>query len=119
LPNISDSGLSRVIELLDSASPFLIHGAFHRSCAMGCLATHIAWHHPKTEHLGEEAGVIWLTRIAGLNPGTSLILNEWDRAGLSDWNMRHELLQLCREESSRRQALDEAQDREYEVCVST
>ena len=48
LPNITDVGLDRLIDLLEKGSPLLIHGSFTRSVPMGCLATHIAWHHPRT-----------------------------------------------------------------------
>ena len=62
LPNVSDNGLGRLIELLESGSPLLIRGAFTKACAMGCLASHIAWNHPATEHLSDDAGVRWLTK---------------------------------------------------------
>src|SRR5438876_1221830 len=62
LPHVSDAGLERLTDLLATANPLLIHGAFTRCLPMGCLASHIAWHHPETEHLQLEAGVTWLTR---------------------------------------------------------
>ena len=61
---------------------------------MGCLATHIAWHHPKTEHLNVEAGVAWLTHVAGLNPATSHVIREWDCRGPRDFDLRDDLLQV-------------------------
>ena len=91
-PNMTDSGLNRVIELLETGSPFLIHGAFNKALPMGCLATHIAWHHPFTEHLTMEAGVCWLHKVAGLNPATSLVIREWDKAARCDIELRQELL---------------------------
>jgi hypothetical protein len=102
-PNITDGGLSRLIELLESDSPLLVHGCFTRSTPIGCLATHIAWHHPRTEHLTHEAGVIWLTRIAGLNPATSHVIREWDFRGGHDWKLRAEVLQLLKLERQSRQ----------------
>lgn len=102
LPHVTDDGLSRVIGLLDSASPLLIHGAFTHACAMGCLATHIGWHHPATRGLNDEAGVCWLTRVAKLNPATSDVILAWDRHGQNDWSLRAELLAACRAEQARR-----------------
>src|SRR6516162_3356198 len=68
LPNLTDAGLDRLIELLEKGSPLLIHGCFTKATPMGCLATHAAWHHPKTAHLTQDAGINWLHRVAGLNP---------------------------------------------------
>ncbi len=98
LPYATDAGVTRLVELLESGSPLLIHGAFSRACAMGCLATHLAWHHPLTRTLNDEAGVVWLTRVAGLNPATSLVVIAWDRAGLADWGLRAGLLEACQQE---------------------
>src|SRR4051794_31155410 len=39
-PNMTDAGLTRLIELLEQSSPLLIHGCFTRATPMGCLATH-------------------------------------------------------------------------------
>lgn len=100
LPRVTDDGLARLIHLLDTASPLLIHGAFTRACAMGCLATHIGWHHPATRHLNDEAGVCWLTRVAELNPATSQVILAWDRDGAHDWELRAELLKACRDEQA-------------------
>ncbi len=102
LPHVTDTGLNRLIDLIESGSPLLIHGAFTKACAMGCLATHIAWHHPVTKSHNEEAGVIWLTRVAGLNPATSHVILEWDRVGASDWQLRSRLLEACRQERDAR-----------------
>jgi hypothetical protein len=102
LPHITDAGLTRLIELLERASPLLIHGTFVRAVPMGCLATHIAWNHPATEDHDEEAGVIWLTKIAGLNPATSAVILAWDAAGLADFALRSSLLDACRTEQQRR-----------------
>jgi hypothetical protein len=102
LPHVSDTGLDRLVELLGSASPLLIHGAFSRCVPTGCLATHIAWHHPRTEHLHTEAGVTWLTRVARLNPAVSSVILAWDRAGVNDWDLRDGLLSECLAEAKRR-----------------
>lgn len=106
LPHVTDAGLARLTELLAAGSPLLIHGAFNKACAMGCLATHIAWHHPLTAALNDEAGVCWLTRVAGLNPATSHVILAWDRAGAADWALRAELLRACRQETADRQELE-------------
>jgi hypothetical protein len=102
LPNTTDTGLRRLIDLLESGSPLLIHGCFTRAVPMGCLATHIAWHHPRTAHLTGEAGITWLHRVAGLNPATSYVLREWDRRGVHDLDLRGELLAVLREEQRTR-----------------
>src|SRR5262245_28302728 len=102
LPCVTDAGLARLSELLEGASPFLIHGAFARCLPMGCLATQIAWHHPRTEHLQIEAGIEWLTRVARLNPATSRVILAWDRRGVRDGDLREALLAECRDERTRR-----------------
>jgi hypothetical protein len=102
LPNITDTGLDRLIEMLEKGSPLLIHGCFTRALPMGCLATHAAWNHPRTAHLSVDAGITWLHRVAGLNPATSHIIREWDRRGARDFTMRAELLQVFRAERATR-----------------
>jgi hypothetical protein len=104
LPNITNEGLDRLIDLLEADSPLLIHGSFTRAVPMGCLATHAAWHHPRTRHLTVEAGVTWLNRVAGLNPATSHVIREWDARGSSRWEIRAELLALLKEHRSSRHA---------------
>jgi hypothetical protein len=105
LPNLTDEGLERLIDLLEKGSPLLIHGSFTRVVPMGCLATHAAWHHPRTQHLTLDAGITWLNRVAGLNPATSQVIREWDRCGASSWEVRSDLLAVFKEEQrSRRQA---------------
>jgi hypothetical protein len=104
LPNISDAGLDRVIDLLEKSSPLLIHGCFTRTVPMGCLATHVAWNHPRTSHLMLDAGITWLHRVAGLNPATSYVIREWDRRGAHDWKIRAELLEEFRGARAARQA---------------
>jgi hypothetical protein len=105
LPNITDAGLDRLVELLERGSPLLIHGCFTRALPMGCLATHVAWNHPNTAHLTLDAGITWLYRVACLNPATSQVLREWDRRGTTDIDLRADLLAVFREErENRRQA---------------
>lgn len=117
LPNVSDTGLSRIVGLLESGSPLLIHGAFTRAVPMGCLASHIAWNHPDTRHLGDaDAGVLWLTRVARLNPATSAVILAWDREGPLDRNLLAELLSACRDEQARRAA--EPDDVRLAVCTA-
>jgi hypothetical protein len=103
LPNLTDGGLERLIDLLEKGSPLLIHGSFTRVVPMGCLATHAAWNHPCTQHLTLDAGITWLNRVAGLNPATSHVIREWDRCGASSWEVRSELLAIFREERGNRQ----------------
>jgi hypothetical protein len=103
LPNITDAGLDRLINLLEEDSPLLVHGCFTRAVPMGCLATHVAWHHPRTTHLTQEAGITWLHRVAGLNPATSHVIREWDGRGKESRQVRDDLLQEFREERARRQ----------------
>jgi hypothetical protein len=102
LPHVSNDGLNRVIELLEKASPLLIHGAFTRAVPMGCLASHIAWNHPRTCQFQHEAGVMWLSKVAGLNPATSSLILAWDRHGAGDFALRTALLDECRKEATRR-----------------
>jgi len=102
LPNITDAGLLRLIDLLEKGSPLLIHGCFTRAVPMGCLATHVAWNHPRTAHLNQDAGITWLHGVAGLNPATSQVLREWDRRGVRDLELCADLLRVFRAEQERR-----------------
>lgn len=102
-PNLSDSGLNRLIELIRDGSPLLVHGCFSKAMPMGCLATHAAWHHPRTRHLMQDAGIMWLTRVAGLNPATSLVVREWDGRACPDWEVRDDLLGAFLAEQHRRE----------------
>ena len=106
LPNMTDAGLNRLIELLEKSSPLLIHGSFTRAVPMGCLATHVAWNHPRTDHLTLDAGICWLNRVAGLNPATSHVIREWDRVGAADFAVRAELLTVLKEYREHRQPYD-------------
>lgn len=108
LPNATDDGLNRLIDLLETDSPLLIHGSFSGCLPMGCLASHIAWNHSATEHLDEDAGVAWLTRIAGLNPATSTVILTWDDSEGHDRDFRADLLHACRDEQVRRQRAEQA-----------
>src|SRR5947209_3047267 len=112
LPNLTDEGLDRLIDLLEKGSPLLIHGSFTRVVPMGCLATHAAWHHPRTAHLTLDAGISWLHRVAGLNPATSQVIREWDRCGANDWEVRSDLLAAFKEERRTRQASRQPDRRE-------
>jgi hypothetical protein len=102
LPHMTGDGLGRVTELLEKASPLLIHGAFSKAVPLGCLASHVAWNHPETSHLNYEAGVCWLSHVAGLNPATSRVVLAWDQGGVGDFDLRTTLLAACREEQERR-----------------
>jgi hypothetical protein len=106
LPNMTDAGLERLIDLLQKGSPLLIHGCFTRVVPMGCLATHVAWNHPGTAHLTVDAGITWLHRVAGLNPATSHVLREWDRRGAHDLELRAGLLAVLRQEQQVRQGCE-------------
>lgn len=118
LPHATDRGLERIVELLEAASPLLIHGAFTRCASQGCLATHLAWHHPTTEHLQTDAGVAWLTRVAKMNPATSAVLLEWDRCGVHNWALRDELISECRDELRRRAASEPSDAVETDLCLT-
>jgi hypothetical protein len=102
LPNLTDSGLERLLDLLEKGSPLLISGCFTRAIPMGCLASHAAWNHPQTGHLNVDAGITWLHRVAGLNPATSSVLREWDRRGAGDLDLRTDLVAELRQELARR-----------------
>jgi hypothetical protein len=102
LPNLTDDGLNHLIDLLEKGSPLLVHGCFTRSVPMGCLASHAAWHHPTTEQLTLDAGITWLHRVAGLNPGSSHVIREWDRRGAADWELRSDLLAILKEHRQQR-----------------
>ena len=104
LPNLSDRALSRLLELLEKASPLLVSGCFTKAVPMGCLASHAAWLHPRTGHLTTDAGITWLHRVAGLNPATSYVLREWDLRGPRDLELRGELLAELRREQEERSA---------------
>jgi len=112
LPNLTEEGLNRLIDLMEKNSPLLIHGSFTRAVPMGCLATHAAWHHPRTCNLTVEAGITWLHHVAGLNPATSHVIREWDRCAASDWEVRAELLALFKEHRDSRKAADETAPQE-------
>jgi hypothetical protein len=103
LPNITEEGLNRLVDLLEKGSPLLIHGSFTRTVPMGCLATHIAWNHPRTAAMTLDAGICWLNHVAGLNPATSLIIREWDRCADCDFEIRSELVAVLRKERESRQ----------------
>src|SRR5262249_21207500 len=103
LPNVTDAGLGRLLDLLEKASPLLVHGCFTRAIPMGCLATHAAWNHPRTAHLTLDAGITWLHRVAGLNPATSHVIREWDCSSAQNWEVRSALLTHLKEERSSRQ----------------
>jgi hypothetical protein len=109
LPHTTDAGLDRVIDLLEAGSPLLIHGCFTRAVPMGCLATHIAWHHPRTRHLTLDAGITWLHHVAGLNPATSSLLRDWDRGGTTDLELRADLLHALKQEQRRRRTRQPAE----------
>src|SRR5262249_42738886 len=115
LPNITDGGLDRLIDLLEKGSPLLIHGCFTRALPMGCLATHAAWHHPDTAHLTVDAGVTWLCRVAGLNPATSHVIRAWDYRGMNNWEVRSELLARLKEDRQNRATRTQPADQAAEL----
>ena len=106
LPNVTDAGLRRLIELLEQNSPLLIHGSFTQAVPMGCLATQAGWNHPRAARFTQEAGIIWLGEVVGLNPATSAVIREWDSATTCHkrFTIRQELLvHFCEEAERRRQ----------------
>jgi hypothetical protein len=117
LPNITDHGLDRLIDLLEKGSPLLIHGSFTRALPMGCLATHIGWNHPATAHLNCDAGILWLSRVVGLNPASSQVIRAWDSCGPCDWQVRADLLEVMKAERLARQRAAEPVDEAEPVLV--
>lgn len=115
LPHVTDDGLRRLVDLLGKGNPLLIHGAFTRLMPMGCLASHIAWNHPKTRDLDHEAGVVWLSKVAGLNPALSAVILAWDRAGNADLDLRADLYEACIAEQAQRSAASAAEI-EHAAC---
>lgn len=105
LPNISTSGLDRLIELLQTGSPYLISGCFSRASAMGCLATQIAWHDERTSHRHHDAGIVWLRTVAGVCPSQSAVIREWDSRGPRDLTLREDLLNALLDEKARREKM--------------
>jgi hypothetical protein len=97
MPNMTDAGLDRLIDLMEKGSPMLIHGCFTKTVPMGCLASHVAWNHPTTSHLTVDAGINWLHQVAGLNPATSYVIREWDSRGLDNWQLRADFLAELKE----------------------
>ena len=83
---------------------------------MGCLASHIAWNHPRTRSLEHEAGVVWLSKVAGLNPALSAVILAWDRAGNADLDLRADLYDACVEEQARRKATAPSESLEPALC---
>jgi len=102
LPNLTDSALARLTELVLARSRFLIAGRFDAAVAQGCLATHAGWHHPQTTHMNAEAGIGWLTRVAGLNPATSRVVLAWDAEWPDNHLFREALTQELLAETVRR-----------------
>lgn len=102
LPHITEPALNRLVDLIEKNSPLLIHGSFTQAIPQGCLATHVGWNHPKTAHLEYDAGIVWLQRVAGLNPSHSQVIREWDCNGPENWSVRQDLLILLKEEQKRR-----------------
>ena len=115
-PHTTDAGLSRLIDLLESGSPLLIHGTFTKALPMGCLATHIAWHHPATADQTQDAGIAWLSRVAGLNPATSHVIRAWDCGGQHDWELRSSLVAECKDERQRRSEAGTVDDATRHPC---
>src|SRR5437879_5748921 len=98
LPNITDAGLDRIIDLLRKDSPMLVSGCFTKAVPMGCLATHIAWNHPESGDSTVDAGIYWLHHVAHLNPATSLVIRDWDVRGCKNWDLRMDLLEAFDQE---------------------
>jgi hypothetical protein len=117
LPNVTNEGLDHLIDLLEKGSPLLIHGSFTKAVPMGCLATHVAWNHPRTAHLTLDAGISWLNRVAGLNPATSHVIREWDACRHANWEFRSELLTVLKEHRQRRRESDSPVQREEELVM--
>jgi hypothetical protein len=117
LPNITEAGLERLLDLLQKSSPLLISGCFTRAVPMGCLASHIAWHHPRTAQLTIDAGITWLHRVAGLNPATSYVLREWDLRGAADVALRGELIAELKAELHARRTRTPQREGQGQPCA--
>lgn len=117
LPHMTDVGLKRLLDLLEKGSPLLVSGCFTRAVPMGCLASHIAWNHPETEHLNFEAGITWLHQVAGLNPALSQVLREWDQRGAGDFELRNDLVAELRQEMQRRDQREPAPARRRKASL--
>ena len=83
---------------------------------MGCLASHIAWNHPRTRGLEHEAGIVWLSKVAGLNPALSAVILAWDRAGNADFDLRADLYEACVEEQERRSVPSPLSEPQLAAC---
>ena len=122
LPNMTDAGLDRLIDLMEKGSPMLVHGCFTKTVPMGCLASHVAWNHPSTAHLTADAGINWLHRVAGLNPATSYVIREWDGRGgerctpWQYWELRADFLAELKEHRRSRQQETKPVDRIRELA---
>lgn len=103
LPHLTDSGLNRLIELLEKDSPVLISGCFNRAGTMGCLATQAAWHDERTIHRHHDAGIYWLSHVVGISPSHSAVIREWDRRAPYEFGIRFDLLEELLKERERRQ----------------
>jgi hypothetical protein len=116
LPNLTDAGLDRLLDLLQKGSPLLISGCFTRAVPMGCLASHAAWHHPRTARLTLDAGITWLHHVAGLNPATSHVLREWDTRGTNDLTLRADLVAELKAERQARRARTPVRASRSQTC---
>jgi hypothetical protein len=123
LPNLTDRGLARLADLLDRGDPMLIRRNWATARAMGCLATHAGWNHEETEHLGDSAGPVWLSRVAGVPVCRSHVVREWDAAGSDPyrlWELRAELVALLRgEQQARREGSRSPREEETESALVT
>ena len=103
LPNLSDSGLKRLIVLLAEDSRLLINGSWLEDGARGCLATHAGWHHSRSGQYEEGGGEFWLGAVAGIQSAESLVIAEWDAAtGEKARGMRASVLDMLVGERERR-----------------
>jgi hypothetical protein len=55
--------------------------------------------------------VVWLSKVAGLNPATSSVILAWDRAGTADFDLRSDLYEACLNEQTRRASEEVEVDR--------
>ena len=87
LPNITDSGLERIIDLLRKDSPLLIHGCFTKAVPMG-----VAWRRTLpgiilSRNIARSMPAFIVSTTSHLNPATSLIIREWDARGRNNWDL--------------------------------
>ena len=97
LPNITDEGLERLIELLSTQSPQLLHGSFIDDDDGGCLAEHAGRHH---DLCGDRKFPGLAFAMLVTEARASAVITEWDKG---DPRFAEELLRAFQNELVLRQ----------------